>query len=508
MFTVINNNICLFDLYWVVENILKYDMSKRVIVIILLISCFLLTMSAAFAANLNSTDNTDIVKIQSNQGNLEKSIDNTNLFNKQYSANTTKNVTINSDSSNINFYNQTKSKLESSLSCLDIYNYQHDSSIVNNSQDILTYTYSQNILCGDMTSQGYVCNSSFELTNTTNILTSYDSSINYDCNIRSYSSQYITDINRISLYSATYSKNNSNDGSRNNADYNLIGSYRVSSDDNYNSVNDNDDYHIIFNDNYILYTSMMPTLSPYNIVSSSSGEDILSINTPTIGDANSFDVIYGNSSNVVVYYGQFGGKVDGETMANETGAIIYRDGVEVDRVAVDDDGNWQYSISSTSLPINNYTFAVAYGGNEYYSSISQGNEKQVKVIKGTPLITTVVTIPSFKNNVSILVTVINGEGTPLSGITLTPTGTSFNALAQTTNLNGQATFTVNDLTAGIYSDWIITTTANDYYKSTNSSNITFSVIPDDSFTSLNHTINELEGNVLNLTKKYLKLFHV
>ena len=70
-------------------------------------------------------------------------------------------------------------------------------------------------------------------------------------------------------------------------------------------------------------------------------------NTPNKGNANSFDYGYGNSSHVVIFSGQFGGKVNDVSLANSTGAIIYRDGVEVSRVAVDDDGRWEYSIVSS-----------------------------------------------------------------------------------------------------------------------------------------------------------------
>ncbi|WP_296859210.1 carboxypeptidase-like regulatory domain-containing protein [uncultured Methanobrevibacter sp.] len=200
-------------------------------------------------------------------------------------------------------------------------------------------------------------------------------------------------------------------------------------------------------------------------------------NTPNKGGAGSFDYGYGNSSHVVIFSGQFGGKVNDVSMANSTGAIIYRDGVEVSRVAVDDDGKWEYSIVSSSLEIDTYKFAVAYGGNLYYKGIPVENENNVTVLKGTPIITTTVTITSksYKGVVSILVTVKNGEGTPLSEMIVTPSGTCFNLPSQITDANGQSTFTVSGLNASTYSDWMFTTNANDHYESTNSSYVSFTI---------------------------------
>ena len=200
-------------------------------------------------------------------------------------------------------------------------------------------------------------------------------------------------------------------------------------------------------------------------------------NTPNKGNANSFDYGYGNSSHVVIFSGQFGGKVNDVSLANSTGAIIYRDGVEVSRVAVDDDGRWEYSIVSSSLEIDTYKFTVAYGGNLYYNGISVENENNVSVLKGTPVITTTVTITSksYKGVVSILVTVTNGEGTPLNEMILTPSGTCFNLPSQITDANGQSTFTVSGLNASTYSDWMFTTTANEHYESTNSSYVSFTI---------------------------------
>ena len=50
-------------------------------------------------------------------------------------------------------------------------------------------------------------------------------------------------------------------------------------------------------------------------------------NTPTIGDASSFNIGYGNSDDAVIFSGQFSGKINDVSMANATGAIIYREDI-------------------------------------------------------------------------------------------------------------------------------------------------------------------------------------
>jgi len=109
--------------------------------------------------------------------------------------------------------------------------------------------------------------------------------------------------------------------------------------------------------------------------------------TATIGSASSSNYDYGSStSNIVVFSGQFSGKVGSAPFTKSGGAVIYRDGSQVATVAVDADGKWSYSISTTSLSVGSYTFSVSYSGNDYYNSISRGNSKTVVVSKNTPTI--------------------------------------------------------------------------------------------------------------------------
>ena len=109
--------------------------------------------------------------------------------------------------------------------------------------------------------------------------------------------------------------------------------------------------------------------------------------TASIGSASSSNYNYGSStSSIVVFSGQFSGKVGSAPFTKSGGAVIYRDGSQVATVAVDADGKWSYSISTTSLSVGSYTFSVSYSGNDYYNSISSGNSKTVVVSKNTPTI--------------------------------------------------------------------------------------------------------------------------
>ena len=207
--------------------------------------------------------------------------------------------------------------------------------------------------------------------------------------------------------------------------------------------------------------------SYYNSIDTAGNSKTITVykNDLTIGNASSSDIHYGEGSDVLVYSGQFAGKVNSVSMAKTAGAIIYRNGTQIATVNVDGDGKWSYSISSTSLARGSYEFSVGYSGNDYYNSISRGNSKIVNILKGDyiPSFTYTITNSSYPGSISITVYVKNGENTPMVGVLVTPSGTSFVGDAKTTDGEGKVIYNVGNLNPGSYSDWKFVTDSNDDY---------------------------------------------
>ena len=96
--------------------------------------------------------------------------------------------------------------------------------------------------------------------------------------------------------------------------------------------------------------------------------NVAKLNFPSLSGAFSNDYVYGTSGNQVIYSGKFHQVNSG----NLTGtAAIYCDGVQIDSVDVDSEGNFYYNVSSTKfLPDKTYRFSVMYLGGDYYNPAS------------------------------------------------------------------------------------------------------------------------------------------
>ena len=194
------------------------------------------------------------------------------------------------------------------------------------------------------------------------------------------------------------------------------------------------------------------------------------------GTVNSINYNYADSASFKnIFSGRFLGKLGQAPLTKTNGAIIYRNGVQVATVNVDENGNWEYRISSDSLEVGNYNFTVKYDGNDYYNSLNECNLKTVIVSKGKPIITinSVISSDTYPGNVTVDVIVKNGMGVVFTGVVVSPKGNAFIADNQTTDTNGKASFTVNNLNAGTYSDWNVETTMIDtsHYETISYTNI-------------------------------------
>jgi len=194
------------------------------------------------------------------------------------------------------------------------------------------------------------------------------------------------------------------------------------------------------------------------------------------GTVNSINYNYADSASFKnIFSGRFLGKLGQAPLTKTNGAIIYRNGVQVATVNVDENGNWAYRISSDSLEVGSYNFTVKYDGNDYYNSLNECNLKTVIVSKGKPIITInpVISSDTYPGNVTVEVIVKNGMGVVFTGVVVSPKGNAFIADNQTTDTNGKVSFTVNNLNAGTYSDWNVETTMIDtsHYETISYTNI-------------------------------------
>ena len=196
------------------------------------------------------------------------------------------------------------------------------------------------------------------------------------------------------------------------------------------------------------------------------------ISTSTSCTASATSYSYGSTSPVKLT-GQVSGKVDSYSYSNQV--KIYRDNVHIASVSTDSQGNYQYSIPTTSANVGSHNYYVEYSQSSYYYGSSSGTVT-VTTNSGTPVITLDRTGVSneYPGKQTVKVTVKNQKGDLLKNVPVTGTGKSLSVSGKTGN-DGTISFTVDNLTVGDYNDWIFKTSAITNYVATSKSLSSFTI---------------------------------
>ena len=196
------------------------------------------------------------------------------------------------------------------------------------------------------------------------------------------------------------------------------------------------------------------------------------ISTSTSCTASASSYSYGSTSPVKLT-GQVSGKVDSYSYSNQVN--IYRDNVHIASVSTDKWGNYLYEIPTTSANVGSHNYYVEYSQSSYYYGSSSGTVT-VTTNSGTPVITLERTDVSkeYPGKQTVKVTVKNQKGETLKNVPVTGTGKSLSVSGKTGN-DGTISFTVDNLTVGNYNDWIFKTSAITNYVATSKSLPSFTI---------------------------------